>query len=58
MDFFVLMDSLKNVGSCRSVCEFELVETFLIYLQFVAFFEVFDGHLTENGSDFVVTVFV
>jgi predicted nucleic acid binding AN1-type Zn finger protein len=54
--FFVFMNYLENVRSCRSVGKFELIECFLSYSELITFIKVFDRNLVEDSCYFVISV--
>ena len=56
VDLLVFVDCLEDVRSRRSVCKFQLLERFLVDVCFVTSLEVFDGHLTQNMTNFTVHI--
>lgn len=54
--FFVLMDYLENVRSCRSVGKFEFIKCFLGYSELITFIKVFDRNLVEDSCYLVICV--
>ena len=54
--FFVFMNYLENVRSCRSVGKFELIECFLSDSKLITFVKVFDRNLVEDSRYLVISV--
>jgi len=52
----ILMNWLKDVRGSGAVGKLQVVEGSLVDVKFIAFFEIFDGHILEYDSCFTVGV--
>lgn len=58
VNVLVLMNVLENVRRCRSVRQFQLIENFLLYFQFVPFLEILYRNVVDNSTHFIECVFI
>jgi len=56
VDFAVLMNRFEDIGGSGAIGKLQVIKSLFIYIKFVSFFKVLNGHILKNYSNLTICI--